>query len=196
VFPLLEAGISKADEDAILWASGWDAPEAPVFKSGCFMCPFQPPGWYWVLREQHPDLFAVVCEYEAAALAVNPRMWVLGTSKRPLPEAVAAWRERNPYASAEEVLRKEYARGCMGNPAQLHLVDPTDAPPGHYLVNRLAKAIAAGDLSRLRAIAAQLHRHGLASHAERARIAAALVALAPALEPLPPAAPSPGLFDE
>lgn len=47
-----------------------------------------------------------------------------------------------------------------------------------------------------RTMAAQLHRHGLASHAERARIAAALVALAPVMEPLPPAPPSPGLFDE
>ena len=47
IYPLVDMGIEKADEAAILARHGLDW----VRKSGCFMCPFQPVGWFWALRE-------------------------------------------------------------------------------------------------------------------------------------------------
>ena len=44
-YPLMEAGIAKSDEQAILDSEGW----GHVRKSGCFMCPYQPLDWYWLL---------------------------------------------------------------------------------------------------------------------------------------------------
>jgi len=184
-FPLLEAGISKLDEDTILWASGWDTPSEPVYKSGCYLCPFQPAGWFWVLREQHPDLFALVVEYERVALERHPGMWVLGTSKRPLPEAVAAWRERNPTAMPEDLLRKEYARGCAANPRQVQLLEPAGQPPGFYLVSRLRRALARADVSSIAAIGARLRAAGFASYAEQAELLVATYQ-PPAQTPEPP----------
>lgn len=111
VYPLLEAGIAKADEAAILQAHGFDTAWMPVFKSGCFMCPYQPIGWYEVLRQLHPQLFARVEAYEAAALARNAKMFVVGG--KPLVEAVDGWVERHPEQALdrEGVLRKAYHRG-------------------------------------------------------------------------------------
>lgn len=77
-------------------------------KSGCFLCPFQPLSWYWALRESDPEGWAAVVAYEEAALAANPRMFLVG--KTPLPEAVSAWRSRNPLANVEAVLAKDYSR--------------------------------------------------------------------------------------
>ncbi len=109
VYPLLEAGITKDDEGAILQRHGFDGFfDLPVLKSGCYLCPYQPVGWFWVLSEQHPDLFARVEEYEATALARNPKMHIL--RGMPITEAVTAWRARNPRATHEAVLRKSYDR--------------------------------------------------------------------------------------
>lgn len=44
-YPLVESGITKDGEQAILERHGL----GHVAKSGCFMCPFQPTEWYWVL---------------------------------------------------------------------------------------------------------------------------------------------------
>ena len=105
-YPLIEGGITKADEQPILTRHGF--PDAR--KSGCFLCPFQPVGWFWALRETDPEGWASVVAYEAAALAENPRMFLVG--KTPIPEAVNAWRARNPNATVEAVLSKDYARSC------------------------------------------------------------------------------------
>ena len=108
VYPLLEAGIKKADEAEILARHGFDLPNLPVRKSGCFICPYQPVGWYWVLRELYPRLWKLTIEYEAAALAKNPKMTIV--KGKPIAEAVEAWRERNPRATYEAVLSKSYDR--------------------------------------------------------------------------------------
>jgi len=104
VYPLVTMGIDKAGEAAILARHGF----AHVQKSGCYMCPFQGAGWYWVLRDHHPKLWDRVVAYERTALAKNPKMNVVG--KTPLPQAVAAWRQRNPHATAEAVINKSYSR--------------------------------------------------------------------------------------
>ena len=44
-YPLMEMGITKAGEQPVLESEGWGY----VRKSGCFMCPYQPLEWYWLL---------------------------------------------------------------------------------------------------------------------------------------------------
>lgn len=127
VYPLIEMGIGKGDEQAILdrWALGW------LKKSGCWLCPFQPVGWFWVLSVQHPDLFARVVEYERRALEINPKMFVV--SGKPLEVAISDWRRRNPRAEIEEILDKSYCRGIAAwsgpgkRPEQLSLFSPGPA---------------------------------------------------------------------
>jgi hypothetical protein len=109
-YPLIELGVTKADEDAILRRHGL----SHARKSGCAMCPFQPVGWYWALRETDPAGWEAVVEYERAALARNPRMFVVGAA--PIAQVVVAWRGRNPLATVEEVLDKTYGR-CEGRAA-------------------------------------------------------------------------------
>lgn len=111
-YPLLELGITKADEHPILARHGF----GDARKSGCYLCPFQPIGWYWALRETEPDRWAEVVAYEAAALAQNPRMFLVG--QLPIGEAVDAWRARNPHATVETVLSKDYARTCAQPPVE------------------------------------------------------------------------------
>ena len=107
-YPLVELGVSKADEDTILIRHGL----SHARKSGCAMCPFQPVGWYWALRETDPEGWAAVVEYERVALARNPRMFIVGQA--PISEAVAAWRAKHPRATVDEVLGKTYARCGVG----------------------------------------------------------------------------------
>lgn len=104
-YPLVDLGIAKPDEAPTLlrWGLG------SVRKSGCFLCPYQPAGWFWALSVEDPATFAAVVSYEATALARNPRMHATGF-KRPIPEVVARWRAENPDATVEAVLTKEYAR--------------------------------------------------------------------------------------
>jgi len=113
-YPLLELGITKADEQPILARHGF----GDARKSGCFLCPFQPVGWFWALRETDPEGWAAVVAYEAAALAENPRMFLVGMT--PIAEAVATWRARNPAATVEAVLSKDYQRTCE-RPSNLEL---------------------------------------------------------------------------
>jgi len=113
-FPLVTMGITKDLEAPILksWGLGH------VRKSGCYMCPYQPPSWYWALSVTEPGKYQDVVAYEARALARNPRMNVTGIKApkrdgaRPLtlPEVVARWRERNPEATVDAVLDKQYTR--------------------------------------------------------------------------------------
>lgn len=104
-YPLVELGITKADEAPIL--ERWHLNH--VRKSGCMLCPYQPVGWYWALQEVDPDAFEKVVEYERRALERNPRMNLL-PGRRLLRETVDAWRQANPDATVEQVLTKAYNR--------------------------------------------------------------------------------------
>lgn len=120
-YPLLEMKIGKAEEIPVLdrHGLGW------LHKSGCYMCPYQPVGWYWVLSIRHPDLFALVVEYERRALEENPKMFVV--AGKPIEVAITDWRRRNPRATEDDLMRKAYCRGTAGwagKPShQLSLID-------------------------------------------------------------------------
>ncbi|MBW2675813.1 MAG: hypothetical protein JRD89_20800 [Deltaproteobacteria bacterium] len=83
-YPLITMNISKPDEAVVL--ERWELNH--VMKSGCFMCPYQPAGWYWALSVTDPATFAAVVEYEKVALERNPRMRATG-AKVPVPQMVA-----------------------------------------------------------------------------------------------------------
>lgn len=137
-YPLVELGVSKADEDAILRRNGF----GDVRKSGCYCCPYQPPGWFWALRETQPETYQRVVFYEAVAMKRNPRMNVTGRKVGGrggrllrIPEVVERWRAANPDATVADVLAKKYTR-CLGEAraqrkadneqlAQLRRKDPT-----------------------------------------------------------------------
>jgi len=122
-YPLVESNVSKFDEQAILERHGF----GDVRKSGCFMCKFQPIGWYWVLREKHPKAFQRVVEYEQNAMQAHPRnpkaMLIMYNAGVPITEAVEQWRAKNPEATIAAVMRKDYAR-----PAEIDLSANTDTP--------------------------------------------------------------------
>ena len=103
-YPLHEMGIILADEREILWEWGLE----DVRKSGCFMCPYQPPSWFWALSVLDPDLFAEVVEYERVSLERNAKIFITG--RMPIEEVVRRWRDKNPQASVSEVLDKTYER--------------------------------------------------------------------------------------
>lgn len=124
VYPLVEQRITKADEAPILARHGL----AHVRKSGCKNCPYQPVGWYWVLRETDSVGWAEAVDLEAAALAENPKMWQIGTAKKPLPQAVEDWRAKNPRATIESVLAKEYSRCVVSKAQQAVLLQAEVAP--------------------------------------------------------------------
>jgi len=107
-FPLLEMGVAKPQEAAILARWGLDH----VRKSGCMLCPFQPAGWYWAMQDQDPEAWEQLLAYEKAALERNPRMFITG--RKPLEEFTARWRAQHPRATVEQVLDKTYARGGKG----------------------------------------------------------------------------------
>jgi hypothetical protein len=109
-YPLVDMGIAKADEAPILERWGLNH----VKKSGCFMCPYQPASWFWALSVTEPETYKAVIEYEATALARNPRMaatgFKAGGKPMTIPEVVEKWRGLNPDATVEAVLSKEYSR--------------------------------------------------------------------------------------
>jgi hypothetical protein len=103
-YPLVEMGIAKTDEQPVLerWGFG------DVKKSGCRMCPFQGIAWFAALKLTNPAQFAEAVEYEATALALNPKMFVSGG--RTLTEQVDRWLARNPDPDIEAILDKSYTR--------------------------------------------------------------------------------------
>jgi len=105
-YPLLEAGITKADEEAILKRHGLNW----IRKSGCVGCHFQPDGWFWALRETEPELWSEIVSYEALALTKNGKRFLRGD--KPIDKVVEKWRRINPRATIDEVLDKSYLRGC------------------------------------------------------------------------------------
>lgn len=111
--PLVDMGIAKTDEFVILDR----VPEfagRKVKKSGCTMCPYQPAGWWWALSVTDPTDFEASVAYEALSLTRNPNMVATGFKKAgkalTIPEVVANWRAKNPDATVEAVLSKEYSR--------------------------------------------------------------------------------------
>lgn len=107
-YPLMEAGIGKADEFEQLARWGWE----DTLKSGCRMCCYQPVGWYWALSVTDPVYFDRVCDdYEGKALEANPKMFVAG--KKRLRDQVTEWRRRNPDATIVSIMSKSYVR-CDG----------------------------------------------------------------------------------
>lgn len=105
LYPLVEAGIGKKQEGAILRRHGLDW----VIKSGCVFCPESPSSWFWALSEWDPPIYKRLVQAQQAALRRNPKFTWLG-GKKTLPEVVAAWRERNPNATVDAVLSKNYTR--------------------------------------------------------------------------------------
>jgi hypothetical protein len=109
-YPLVDMELAKDDEVPILerWHLGH------VRKSGCFLCPYQPAGWFWALRETEPATYERVVEYERIALERNPRMAATGYKQNgepmTIPQVVERWRANNPDAGVEEVLAKTYTR--------------------------------------------------------------------------------------
>ena len=111
-YPLVEAGIAKADEGPILARHGLD----DTRKSGCDHCHFQPDSWFWALSVSKPERFAEVVAYEATCNKARdekgePNRYLRG--KNPIDKVVASWRRRHPDATVTEVLDKGYDRpGC------------------------------------------------------------------------------------
>jgi hypothetical protein len=123
-FPLVEMGITRKDEGPILarWGLGH------VQKSGCMLCKFQGPDWYWALSQVQPDLYAKVLVWEQASLNAAKRdgrpladARILRGPKN-LDERVNAWRAEHPYATIGEVFRHEY-KSC-----QSRYKEPRDNP--------------------------------------------------------------------
>lgn len=114
-YPLVHMGIKKTDEQPILASAGM----GHTRKSGCKICPYQPPGWYWALDQTDPAGFAKVEAYERKSLAKNPNMNIVaakikGADGKPrairIGEVVTRWRQKNPHATVSAVLNKEYSR--------------------------------------------------------------------------------------
>jgi len=104
--PLIEMGIAKSDEQPILERHGF----GHARKSGCYGCPFQPASWFFALQQTEPTRWKELLDYEAEALARNPKMFVTG--KKPLTEFVDNWRAKHPDATIDAILDKSYGRGC------------------------------------------------------------------------------------
>jgi len=110
LYPLVDMGIPKDDEAAVLSQWGLNG----VKKSGCFVCPYQPAGWWWALSVSEPELWQRAVEYETTALARNAKMSVANVKVAgdllTIDQVVHRWRERNPRATVEAVLAKSYTQ--------------------------------------------------------------------------------------
>ncbi len=116
VYPLVEMGIAKADEQAILdrMGLGW------VQKSGCVGCKYQGVEHFWALSQEEPVEFDRIEDYEDTAADKNPKMVIFPKMKgRPrIREAIRRWREGSPLATVKGVLARDYKRNDRrGRPA-------------------------------------------------------------------------------
>ena len=73
-YPLAEMGIAKPDEQAYLDACGF----GDVRKSGCWMCPYQPIGWWWALSVLYPRLFDRAARAELESTRRDPKLYFAG----------------------------------------------------------------------------------------------------------------------
>jgi len=129
-YPLVEMGITKAKEQAILERHGFGS----VRKSGCFMCKYQPPEWYWALSVLEPEVFKRVEAYERASVdRVGGRMSLFPKKVKlivrgKINPTVTAWRKEGrktdeyrgkddePYVYGYLPLREVVARWRKANP--------------------------------------------------------------------------------
>jgi hypothetical protein len=141
LYPLVEMGVTKAHEAPILARWGLEH----TTKSGCTMCKFQSEAWYYALSVLEPDTFARVVAYEANALDngreagnrqyLKPAYKTLdGRRHVRIAEVVADWRKRNPDASVEAIMAKDYKRcdradGKPMSKAQREALAATAEPP-------------------------------------------------------------------
>jgi len=139
-YPLVEMGVAKAMETAILARHGFDDTK----KSGCSMCKFQPIEWYWALSVTDPAKFAEVVAYEANALQTSPNLLLMPKGvlssngwdgdprpakerpKLPIAASVALWYELNKHRkpTVDEVLAKAYKRCDRADGSIVRSVEP------------------------------------------------------------------------
>jgi len=82
VHPLVDAGVTKADETRLLREHGWPVPE----KSACVYCPYHGDDYWRALRTRHPEDFERACQADEAMRTVSgarAQMFV-HRSRRPL----------------------------------------------------------------------------------------------------------------
>ena len=107
------------------------------------MCKFAPVWWYWAIREEVPEQFEAVVDYEARALRRNPKLLVFPRYGVPLPEAVRRWRAENPDATIDAVMSKDYKRCDKGGVAKPSKVAEEDGwrtdPVGAWLTELEAR---------------------------------------------------------
>ena len=110
LLPLVDMKIGKAEEGPILARYGFQ----DVRKSGCYMCKFEPPSWWWALSVSAPRLFKEVVANEKRAMRRNDKMNVTGAKIKgkllTLPEVVTRWRAKFPDVTVDEALDKSYER--------------------------------------------------------------------------------------
>jgi hypothetical protein len=110
LLPLVDMKITKKDEAKYLKRYGFQ----DVRKSGCYMCKYQPPEWWWALSVTAPAIFADIVKNERRAMRRNKNMNVtgarIGGKLLTLPEVVGRWRAANRRATVKAVLDKSYER--------------------------------------------------------------------------------------
>jgi hypothetical protein len=117
VYPFVEMGIKKSDEEAILKRHGLNW----VHKSGCVGCKYQGVEFFWALSQIAPWWFERIERYEATAADRNPNMVIFPKMKgKPrIAEAVARWRRDNPTADPMRILARDYQRrDAIGGPCR------------------------------------------------------------------------------
>lgn len=128
LMPLVDMKITKADEVPTLEACGF----ADVRKSGCYMCKFQPPSWWWALSVLYPNRYAEVVDNERRAMRRNDRMNVTGAKIKgkllTVPEVVAKWRKKYPSVTVAQALDKVYERDAEAARAAYKEATGVDVP--------------------------------------------------------------------
>jgi len=127
VYPLVDMGISKADEALTLTRWGLNH----VRKSGCACCCYQPLSWYYALTQTDAKTWEAIVEYEQASLAANPNMNITGIKRGgvavTLDTLVAEWRAANPDATLDAILEKSYRMDAGAAKKALRAALKTDA---------------------------------------------------------------------
>jgi 3'-phosphoadenosine 5'-phosphosulfate sulfotransferase (PAPS reductase)/FAD synthetase len=95
-FPLIEAGITKSDCVEILKENGITA-----YKSGCYLCPFQPISKFWAVSVLYPELHAKSVAMENLAAARNPKLRIIGRDGVSLDQEIDRWVARQLAKNVE-----------------------------------------------------------------------------------------------
>jgi hypothetical protein len=134
-FPLVESKITREDEKSILSREKWKRKtwNDIVFKSGCFICPWQRPSYYYALRELSPPDWRRAVKYQKTNVAAGSYHLMSYKDdqgqKKFLPAAVEHWLD---------LFRRDEHGNLMpvptGTPRKHYRVRQSDA--GRYLTNR------------------------------------------------------------